>query len=208
MTGDPYQILGVSHDADAEQIKQAYRRLAKQYHPDLHPGDAEAARRMNEINEAYDLIKNPDVYRRQQAQNAQQQTWQTYQTAYQERPDQQAYDPFSFFRDVGGQYWVHFDGAQGEENDRQQTWQNPYGQNNYQWTYHRTRRRGGLLWRLFLVYLVVQLFLSLFGGCGYRARQADAYNDYNDYYSNYYGYYSDAAGQDANTARGFGSTNS
>ena len=208
MTGDPYQILGVSHDADAEQIKQAYRRLAKQYHPDLHPGDAEAARRMNEINEAYDLIKNPDVYRRQQAQNAQQQTWQTYQTAYQERPDQQAYDPFSFFRDVGGQYWVHFDGAQGEENDRQQTGQNPYGQNNYQWTYHRTRRRGGLLWRLFLVYLVVQLFLSLFGGCGYRARQADVYNDYNDYYSNYYGYYSDAAGQDADTPRGFGSTNS
>ena len=64
------------------------------------------------------------------------------------------------------------------------------------------------MWRLFLVYLVVQLFLSLFGGCGYRVRQADAYNDYNDYYSNYYGYYSDAAGQDANTARGFGSTNS
>ena len=86
MTGDPYQILGVSHDADAEQIKQAYRRLAKQYHPDLHPGDAEAARRMNEINEAYDLIKNPDAYRRQQAQQAQQQTWQTYQTTYQQRP--------------------------------------------------------------------------------------------------------------------------
>ena len=194
-----YEILGVSKTASADEIKAAYRKLAKQYHPDLHPGDAEAARRMNEINEAYDLIKNPDVYRRQQAQNAQQQTWQTYQTAYQ---------PFSFFRDAAGQYWVHFDGAQGEENDRQQTGQNPYGQNNYQWTYHRTRRRGGLLWRLFLVYLVVQLFLSLFGGCGYRARQADAYNDYNDYYSNYYGYYSGAAGQDADTARGFGSTNS
>ena len=57
---DPYQILGVSRDASDEEIKQAYRRLAKKYHPDLNPGDQEAARRMQEVNAAYEQIKNPE----------------------------------------------------------------------------------------------------------------------------------------------------
>lgn len=60
MLKDPYKILGVSPDATDEEIKKAYRRLAKQYHPDRNPGDAEAARRMQEINDAYEQIKNPD----------------------------------------------------------------------------------------------------------------------------------------------------
>lgn len=56
---DPYSVLGVSRDASEEEIKRAYRRLAKKYHPDLNPGDPEAARKMNEINAAYEQIKNP-----------------------------------------------------------------------------------------------------------------------------------------------------
>ncbi len=56
---DPYKVLGVPPDATDEQIKAAYRKLAKKYHPDLNPGNAEAARKMNEINAAYDRIKNP-----------------------------------------------------------------------------------------------------------------------------------------------------
>lgn len=59
MAGDPYSVLGVSPNASDEEIKAAYRRLAKKYHPDLNPGDARAAQRMNEINAAYDQIKNP-----------------------------------------------------------------------------------------------------------------------------------------------------
>ncbi len=60
MIDDPYQILGVGRDASDEEIKQAYRRLAKKYHPDLNPGDAEAAKKMQQINAAYEQIKNPD----------------------------------------------------------------------------------------------------------------------------------------------------
>ena len=57
---DPYQILGVDRNASDEEIKRAYRKLAKKYHPDAHPGDESAAKKMQEINDAYDRIKNPE----------------------------------------------------------------------------------------------------------------------------------------------------
>ena len=59
MIEDPYKILGVSPNSSDEEIKQAYRRLAKQYHPDRNPGDEEAAKKMQQINAAYEQIKNP-----------------------------------------------------------------------------------------------------------------------------------------------------
>ena len=60
MMDDPYKVLGVSPNASDEEIKRAYRKLAKQYHPDLNPGDAYAAKKMQEVNAAYEQIKNPD----------------------------------------------------------------------------------------------------------------------------------------------------
>ena len=59
MTDDPYKVLGVSPNATDEEIKQAYRRLAKKYHPDRNPGNAEAAKKMQQVNAAYEQIKNP-----------------------------------------------------------------------------------------------------------------------------------------------------
>ena len=56
MMEDPYQVLGLERGASDEEVKKAYRRLAKKYHPDANPGDAEAARKMQEINAAYELL--------------------------------------------------------------------------------------------------------------------------------------------------------
>ena len=53
---DPYSVLGVSPTASEDEIKKAYRALAKKYHPDVNNGSPEAERRMKEVNEAYSLI--------------------------------------------------------------------------------------------------------------------------------------------------------
>ena len=58
MINDPYAVLGVSPNASDEEITKAYRKLAKKYHPDLNQGNMEAAKKMSEINAAYDMIKN------------------------------------------------------------------------------------------------------------------------------------------------------
>jgi molecular chaperone DnaJ len=56
---DYYETLGVGRDADAAAVKAAYRKLAMQYHPDRNPGDHAAEARFKEINEAYEILKDP-----------------------------------------------------------------------------------------------------------------------------------------------------
>ncbi len=70
MVQDPYKVLGISPGADAQTIKKAYREKAKQYHPDLHPDEPEISKKMSEVNEAYEMLMNPEKYesmRRQQS---------------------------------------------------------------------------------------------------------------------------------------------
>ena len=57
---DYYEVLGVEKGADDAAIKKAYRTLAKKYHPDLNPGDKEAEQHFKEVNEAYDVLSDPD----------------------------------------------------------------------------------------------------------------------------------------------------
>src|SRR5215469_16382133 len=55
-----YDVLGVKRDASAEDIRKAYRNLAKQFHPDLNPGKPEAEARFKSVSAAYDLLSDPE----------------------------------------------------------------------------------------------------------------------------------------------------
>ena len=173
MDRNPYQVLGVSQSATEDEIRQAYRRLAKKYHPDLNPNDPTAAQKMNEVNEAYDKIKNPQAYRQQQAQQ------QYQQQARQQYQNQQYYDPFGFWTSQdqdqqNSRYtYTYYTNYRPQQDDGQQ-------QNQYQWTYRHTKRRGSFLGRVFLIYLLFQLFYGLFGGCSYVYVNPYGYSTYDD----------------------------
>ena len=57
---DFYEVLGVQKSASADELKKAYRQMAKKYHPDLHPNDKEAEQKFKEINEAYEVLSDAD----------------------------------------------------------------------------------------------------------------------------------------------------
>ena len=67
---DFYEILGVGKNADEKELKNAYRKLAKQFHPDANPGDKEAAKRFKQIQAAYDVLKKAEERRPSDSRNA------------------------------------------------------------------------------------------------------------------------------------------
>lgn len=74
MVNDPYKVLGIPNTATPDEIKKAYRKKAKENHPDLHQNDPTATSKMKEINEAYDMLQNPEKYESKRKQEAQRQT--------------------------------------------------------------------------------------------------------------------------------------
>ena len=112
MIDDPYKVLGVSPNATDEEIKQAYRRLAKKYHPDRNPGDETAAKKMQEVNAAYEQIKNPE-----KASHTNQDSYGGY-----------SYDPF------GGGYY--------RQQSRGQKYADPHLQSAYTYILYRRYREA------------------------------------------------------------------
>jgi DnaJ-class molecular chaperone len=75
---DYYATLGVKKDASDDEIKRAYRKLARKYHPDVNPGDAKAEARFKDINEANAVLSNPDSRRKYDELGA---DWRAYESA-------------------------------------------------------------------------------------------------------------------------------
>ncbi|WP_245649080.1 DnaJ C-terminal domain-containing protein [Magnetovibrio blakemorei] len=84
---DPYEVLGVSKTATTDDIRQAYRKLAKKSHPDLHPGDAKAETRFKELSNAKELLSDADKRRRFDAGEI--------DAAGNERPQHNYYRPYA-----------------------------------------------------------------------------------------------------------------
>lgn len=146
MAKNPYTVLGVSETATDEEIRAAYRTLAKKYHPDLNPNDPEAARRMNDVNVAYDQIKSAD-------KRAQYRASQTQQTYYQQAG--YTYNPFeTYHRSGGGYYGGSYTGDSGSGNNEPPFGWSSVFENGRQRRTYTTRYRP-----IRIVYLVLAILI-------------------------------------------------
>lgn len=112
MTTDPYEILGVSRTASQNEIKKAYRKLAKSLHPDLNPDDAAKQERFKAVSQAYDLLGDPEKRRRFDAGEI--------DASGQERPERRYYHDYAGQEagrryDAGPGFGAGFGGRMGEE---------------------------------------------------------------------------------------------
>jgi curved DNA-binding protein len=104
---DYYATLGVAKSATAKEIKQAFRKLARKFHPDVNPGDKSAEAKFKEINEAYEVLGDPAKRKKYDELGA---NWRAYEQAGAGGPGfQGGFDPSQF---GGGGWNVHFGGGQ------------------------------------------------------------------------------------------------
>ena len=101
---DYYKILGVDKNVSEKEIKKAYRKLARKYHPDLNPGDKEAEKKFKEINEAHEVLGNPENRKKYDKYG---EHWEHADEIEKQRAQQQAYGggtgfDFSGFGGFGG----------------------------------------------------------------------------------------------------------
>ncbi len=116
MMTDPYKVLGVNPGASDEEIKKAYRTLAKKYHPDLHPNDPAASAKMNEINAAYDILSKPHSSTHTYNQRQASYSYEGQSTSY--GTESNPYEEWNPFGNTNGQWqWEWRTGNFGGFND-------------------------------------------------------------------------------------------
>lgn len=102
---DYYKILGVDKTASAEEIKKAYRKLARQHHPDLNPNDKEAHKLFQQINEANEVLSDPDKRKKYDSYG---ENWKQADQFEQARQQQTAGGGFSDYYDGDEDHYSHF----------------------------------------------------------------------------------------------------
>ena len=159
MAKNPYTVLGVSENASDDEIRAAYRRLAKQYHPDLNPNDPTAAAKMNDVNVAYDQIKTAEK-RAAYREESRQQTYQ--QSGY-------GYNPWQTYHRTGqGYYGGSYTGGQNTDgNEPPFGWGSVFEEGNQRSANTYRYRRFRIL-LLILSFLMVFMFAKcVLNGCLY-----------------------------------------
>ncbi len=146
MTMDPYKVLGVNPGATEEEIKRAYRSLAKKYHPDLNPGNEYAAEKMNDINVAYDILTKPGAERYRQTCSQNQEQTYTYK-------EESPYENY-------GTYWQwstgDFNRGYNKPEENWNTWNNWTGWNR------RPVYGGSILFKVIRWLVILQILSMVF----------------------------------------------
>lgn len=95
---DYYETLGIPRTADEKAIRSAYRKLARQYHPDVNPNDHQAEEKFKEINEAYEVLSDPEKRKKYDTLGARWKEYDAWQQAQGQgqRPSQSAGEPFDW----------------------------------------------------------------------------------------------------------------
>ncbi|MGY8957896.1 MAG: DnaJ C-terminal domain-containing protein [Alphaproteobacteria bacterium] len=117
MASDPYTVLGVAKSASADEIRKAYRKLAKEHHPDLNPGNRDAEERFKEAQAAYDIVGDADKRARFDKGEI--------DAEGQERPEQQSYRHYA---DAGANHPYHTAGGYADFGDRGDVFSDLFGQ--------------------------------------------------------------------------------
>lgn len=158
-----YEVLGVSENASAEEIKKAYRNLAMKYHPDKNPGDKAAEEKFKQITQAYDILGD-DVKRRNYDMTGRYQ-YQTQDTVYQQNNSyQRQYTYSNFDSDV---FWQWFANNQSEAKKRSDssnsdTYRRQYYENEHSRSYRRNYHRSKGSYLLHLVGKSIQVLFALY----------------------------------------------
>ena len=114
---DYYSILGVPKTASADDIKKAYRKLARKYHPDVNPNDEEAKRRFQQVNEANEVLSNPENRKKYDEYGENWKHAEEFEKARQQQSQNGGFADYANFGGFGGGGSYSFSSDDGEFSD-------------------------------------------------------------------------------------------